>query len=225
MQFDQVQIPAVDPPALATWYNTRFGAESTDSADSTTPQMPSVRLGETTLQFEAVEDASPSHLAFRLLADVETAVDWLADRASILPVEGEQYQWFEFLDATAIYFDDSGGNVLEGLCYTGDSHQTTNSEPIVDGITEVGLPAHEPLALVEWLEETVGLSVWGTPSETFAWVGDRHARFVVVPTDRDWYPTDRKTSLRPLSVTVTERSAQPGRHSHPTLPYEISTEQ
>lgn len=221
MQFDQVRIPATEPSTLGAWYADRFGEESTDHTDSTMTQTTSVQLGETTLQFEAAEDAPPAHLAFRLLADAEAAVDWLADRATVIPVEGTQSRWFEFLDATAIYFEDPEENILEGLCYTDDSHPTGGSEAIVDGVTEVGLPAHEPLALVEWLKETVGLSAWGSPSETFAWVGDRHARFVVVPAGRDWYPTDREAGLSPLSVTVVNRSAQPGRHSHPTLPYEI----
>jgi len=124
------------------------------------------------------------------------------------------------LDATATYFEDPEGNVLEGLCYDGDPRHSADSG-IVDGVTEVGLPAEEPLALVEWLEATVGLSAWGTPSESFAWVGDRHARFVVIPTGREWYPTDRAADRTPVSVTVVDESAPCGRHSHPTLPYEL----
>jgi len=124
------------------------------------------------------------------------------------------------LDATAIYFEDPEGNVLEGLCYDGDPRHRADSD-VVDGVTEVGLPAEEPLALVEWLEERVGLSAWGTPSDTFAWVGDRQARFVVIPTGREWYPTGRAAGSAPVSVTVVDESAPRGRYSHPTLPYEI----
>ncbi|MFW5978049.1 MAG: VOC family protein [Halohasta sp.] len=223
MQFDHLRIPAADPNALRGWYGSLFGVDKTLGDDRQ-----AVRLGETTLQFEQADTSPPIHLAVRLLVDAETAVDRLAERATIIPVDGEPSRWFEFLRATAIYFDDAAGNVLEGLCYDGDTRQSADDGLAdgewVDGVTEVGLPAHEPLALVEWLEGTVGLSAWGTPSETFAWVGDRHARFVVIPTGREWYPTQRAAELAPVSVTVADKSAQPGRYVHPTLPYEISVE-
>jgi|AntDeeMetagen192_2_1112575.scaffolds.fasta_scaffold00330_5 hypothetical protein len=214
MRFEQVVIPAADPARVAEWYRSRFGSSDGSDDEST------VRLGETTLRFTAAEKAPPVHLAVRLLLDGDQAADWLADRATILPVEGEPSRRFEFLDGTAIYFQDPEENVLEGLAYDGDPRQQGDSG-VVDGVTEVGLPAEEPLALVEWLEERVGLSAWGTPSESFAWVGDQHARFVVIPTGQEWYPTDRAAEPVPVSVTVGDESAPRGRYSHPTLPYEI----
>ncbi|MFD1641571.1 hypothetical protein [Halohasta litorea] len=215
MRFEQVAVPAADPAGVAAWYRSRFAPSGDSTADAS-----AVRLGETTLQFTDADNAPLVHLAFRLLLDGDRAVDWLADRATILPVEGEPSRRFEFLDATAIYFEDAAGNVLEGLAYDGDPRQRADSG-VVDGVTEVGLPAQEPLALVEWLEESVGLSAWGTPSESFAWVGDRHARFVVIPTGQEWYPTDRAAAPASVSVTVADESAPRGRYSHPTLPYEV----
>jgi hypothetical protein len=218
MKFDRVGVRAADPESLSRWYGERFGDDGPTAGSQ-------VRLGETTLQFTEHSEAPPVHLAVRLLVGAEQAVDWLADRTTILPVDGEPSRWFEFLDATAIYFEDPETNVLEGLCYTGDSRREVGSTGVVDGVTEVGLPAPDPLALVEWLEETVGLSAWGSPSDTFGWVGDRHARFVVIPVGRTWYPTDRTADIEPVSATVVEASAIPGRHSHPTLPYEIHVSQ
>ena len=215
MQFERVTVPAVDPAETCEWYRSRFVPETEHAGDRS-----AVRLGETDLEFTAAATTPPMHLAVRLLLDGEEAVGWLSERATILPVDGEPSRWFEFLNATAIYFDDPEGNVLEGLCYGSDRRRSTDSGP-VGGITEVGLPARDPLALVEWLEGTVGLSAWGSPSETFAWVGDRHARFVVIPTGREWYPTRRAADLAPMSVTVAAETAHPGRHIHPRLPYEI----
>ena len=216
MRFDRVTVPAVDPDAMGGWYRSRFAPTAGSPEDAST-----VRLGETTLEFTAADSAPPAHLAVRLLLDGAAAVDWLSERATLLPVDGEPSRWFEFLDATAIYFEDVGGNVLEGVCYDGDRRRSDNSTAVVDGLTEVGLPTPDPLALVEWLEGTVGLSAWGSPGETFAWVGDRHARFVVIPTGREWYPTQRVADLAPMSVTVSEEAANTGRHVHPRLPYEF----
>ncbi|WP_253736575.1 hypothetical protein [Halohasta salina] len=214
MRFTRVTMPAVDPLHVAEWYRSRF-SPSPDSPGTG----PVVGLGETDLRFTETDAAPPAHLAFRVLLDGAEIADWLADRAMITPVDGEPSRRFQFLDATAVYAEDPAGNVLEGLSYTGDRRNA--GAAAVDGVTEVGLPARDPLALVEWLETTVGLSPWGTPSDTFAWVGDRHARFVIVPTGREWYPTDRTTGIAPISVTVVDESAHSGRHVHPTHPYEV----
>ena len=221
MRFTRVEVPAVDPTRVGEWYRSRFAPDTDHAGDK-----PAVRLGETALRFADTDTDTtpPAHLALRLLLDGEATVGWLAERATILPVDGEPSRRFEFLDATAVYFEDPEGNVLEGLCYDGDRRPTAESARVVDGVTEIGLPAPDPLALVEWLATTVGLSPWGTPSDTFAWVGDRQARFVVIPTGREWYPTDRTADLAAVSATVADASAHSGRHVHPTLPYEIVVE-
>ena len=96
-----------------------------------------------------------------------------------------------------------------------------SSQPIAS-LTNTGLPAPEPLALVEWLTASVGLSAWGSPSESFAWVGDRAARFVVPPVGGEWYPTDRETGIEPMGVRVVDDDATPGTYRHPELPYDIT---
>lgn len=107
---------------------------------------------------------------------------WTVDRLNLHQTDAEAARRFESLDADAIYASDAAGNVIEWLC--DDDRGAGGGDPAVaafDGVTEVGLPAPEPLALVEWLTESVGLSAWGSPSESFAWVGDRAPRFVVLP--------------------------------------------
>jgi len=235
MRIDRLTIPARDPTALSEWYGALFGADSTTDSEpversnadrSTAESTATVQLGESILELTAAETPSPVHVAIRLYCEPAEACNWLAEQATILPIEGEQSRYFDFLDATAIYFEDPDGNVLEGLCYVGDPRPVAASRTDrVGGITEIGLPAPEPLGLVEWLEATVGLSAWGSPTETFAWVGHRDSRFVVVPAGRSWYPTDRSAEIVPISVRLSANSADPGRHSHPKLPYEIIVEQ
>jgi len=77
---------------------------------------------------------------------------------------------------------------------------------------------------VAWLTDTVGLPTWGTPSGSFAWVGDRTARFVVIPAGTDWYPTDRTAGIAPVTATVREPARVAGTHRHPSLPYEITVD-
>ncbi|RJX49705.1 hypothetical protein [Halonotius pteroides] len=57
---------------------------------------------------------------------------------------------------------------------------------------------------------------------SFAWVGDRRARFVVLPAGSEWYPTEAVADSEPISATVVDSEATPGTYEHPKLPYEIT---
>ena len=213
MRFERVSIPAVDPDGLRDWYARTLGVDSESNR---------VELGVTTLEFQPAAESTPQHLALRTPAAIDDLTAWLAERATILPVEDAQSRRFDFLDADAVYVADGAGNVLECLCYDGDAKQPVDGAVPMAGVTEIGLPAPEVLPLVEWLESAVGLSAWGSPSESFAWVGDRAARFVVLPTGGEWYPTDREVGIEPICVVVVDADATPGTHLHPELPYEIN---
>jgi len=213
MRFERVSIPAVDPEGLSDWYARTLGVDSESNR---------VELGATTLEFQPADESASQHLALRTPAAIDDLTAWLAERTTILPVEGAQSRQFDFLDADAVYFADPVGNVLECICYHGDAKQPVDGAVPMAGVTEVGLPAPETLPLVEWLESVVGLSAWGSPSESFAWVGDREARFVVLPTGSEWYPTDREVGIEPISVRVVDSDATPGTYSHPECPYEIT---
>ena len=76
----------------------------------------------------------------------------------IHPIESAQSGRFEFLDADAVYVADGAGNVLECLCDDGDAAEPLAGGVPIAGVTEVGLPAPDVLAFVEWLESAVGLS-------------------------------------------------------------------
>ena len=213
MRFERVSIPAADPEGLSDWYGRTLGVEATSDG---------VDLGETTLRFEPAIEAAPQHLALRTPVDIDALTAWLAERATIHPIEGDRTRRFEFLDADAVYVADGAGNVLECLFYDGDAAEPLAGGVPIAGVTEVGLPAPDVLALVEWLESAVGLSAWGSPSESFAWVGDRGARFVVLSAGSEWYPTEQAADCEPISATVVDSDATPGTYAHPELPYEIT---
>ncbi len=216
MQIRTVSLPATDPAAQSDWYGQKLGL------DVSVPGQ--VNLGSTRLLFRdtLAAESAPTHLAFRTFANIEPLTRWLNSRVEHYPVDGEQYRRFDFLDADTVYFRGPDGTILECLCYDGDPQIQPLSGAVFAGITEVGLPATETESLVSWLVDTVGLSTWGTPRETFAWVGDRTGRFVVVPTGQSWYPTNQAATIVPTHVTVVEPEAATGAHTHPTLPYEIT---
>ena len=223
MRFEHVSIPAVDPEGLSDWYARTLGVEATSNGDSdgVDGDAASVECGATTLEFQPATESALQHLALRTPADIDALTAWLAKRATIHSIEGAQSRRFEFLDAEAVYVADGAGNVLECLCYDGDAAEPLAGGVPIAGVTEVGLPAPDVLALVEWLESAVGLSAWGSPSESFAWVGDRQARFVVLPAGSEWYPTEQVADSESISATVVDSDATPGTYEHPKLPYKL----
>lgn len=223
MRFEHVSIPAADPEGLSDWYARTLGVETTSNGDSDGVDSDAARvdLGATTLGFQPAVEPAPQHLALRTPADIDALAASLTERATIHAIEGAQSRRFDFLDADAVYIADGAGNVLECLCYDGDAAEPLAGGVPIAGVTEVGLPAPDVLALVEWLESAVGLSAWGSPSESFAWVGDRQARFVVLPAGSEWYPTEQVAASEPISVSVVDSDATPGTYEHPELPYEI----
>ncbi len=232
MQFTNVTVPSRDPIALAEWYHRVFSVPIETNAEDAT-----VFLPDTAISFTHVDDHAPYHLAFRSLAPAAAIHAGLRrhdpdGRSKPVPVEGEPTIRFDFLDADATYFLDPEGNILECLAYDRDvDGQSANGgadrselmDEALQSVTEVGLPGSDPVALRKWLIETVGLGTIGSPSPSFAWVGDFEARFVVVPAGREWYPTDRLSGIDPIEATVTGAGVS-GRHEHPEVPYTVVVE-
>ena len=71
-------------------------------------------------------------------------------------------------------------------------------------------------AVVEWLEEELGLPLYSGDRESFAAVGDERGLLILVPEGRAWLPTDTPTRRHPHSVTIA--AGTPGRHHHPPGP-------
>ena len=99
---------------------------------------------------------------------------------------------------------------------------SAGSRLLIAGLTNLSPSVPEPLAVVAWLTEPARLSAWGSLSESFAWGGDREARFVVLPAGSEWYPTEQAADSEPISATIVDGGATLGTYRHPELPYEIT---
>lgn len=152
-------------------------------------------------------------------ADIERVAEWLADRTSILTVEGDRIVEFPSIKAHSVYFTDPAGNILEFICPFGATGRYDSTT--IAGICEVGLPAHDPPTVADELIEEFGTPAWRSIDKTFTRVGDINGRFLVTSVGRDWFPTDQPAIISPLSVVI--RSVYRAEWTHSELPYEIVT--
>ncbi|NUE03168.1 hypothetical protein HUB97_11805 [Halorubraceae archaeon YAN] len=219
MNVTQLTLSSDDPVALGEWYNDALNVDVLFSDGAAIVSAGSTEM----ILTDADKRTAPYHVAFRSQTPVTELYDWFTDRGEHISVEGESTIRFEFLSADAVYFEDPEGNILECLHYDRDTPKQDSLGPnTVHSVTEVGLPAHDTASLQSWLVDTVGLSTIGSPTETFAWVGDFDSRFVVVPAGRDWYPTDRPAGVSPLTTEVAVENTECEVYESTTHPYTIN---
>ncbi|AFK18275.1 VOC family protein [Haloferax mediterranei ATCC 33500] len=195
MKFHRVAIAAKDPISLCKFYAETLGFAPVPGSQR------SVTAGETTLWFE-LGDTNPGHLAFTVDAAIESVVSWLNDHdIDILETdEGESIR-FDFIEADSVYFEDPEGNVIEYVCYDGQSSGEFDPGTDLRGATEVGMTVPDVSSFIDDLTAALDIERWGEFGEdTVAFVGDKAGRFVVAPAGRPWYPTDREATVGPVSV-------------------------
>ncbi|KAB1192371.1 VOC family protein [Haloferax sp. MBLA0076] len=194
MHVHRVAIAATDPISLCDFYVETLGFASVPGAQR------SVTAGETTLWFE-LGDTDADHLAFTVDADVESVIEWLDERVDILETDEGSSIRFDFMEADSVYFEDPEGNVIEYVCYDGQSSGEFDPETDIVGVTEVGMAVPDVASFVSDLTAAIDVDVWSEFGDgDIVFVGDQTARFVVSAVGRPWYPTDRAAAVDPVSV-------------------------
>lgn len=163
--------------------------------------------GGTRLIFEADSGkAFVYHFAFNIphnqLVDAKI---WLAQHTPLLTYNGENVIEHSAWEAEAVYFRDPGGNIGEVIARRriANSSAIPFSAQSIQGVSEIGLAVEDVQATVAALQADLKLPAFGTPSETFAAVGDDHGLLIVVAKHRVWFPTeDVKAKKRPVTLTI-----------------------
>lgn len=166
-----------------------------------------VQIGRSELLFRHDPTVTPFyHFAFRVLTNQpEAAGAWARQRFSLLPDEGQEVFTSRLWNgATQFYFADADGNVVEFLTQESSAAAAFGPDQICH-ITEMGLPVSDVLATVARLEQALGQGRKNGESATFNPVGDADGALIIVPTGRNWYPTQRPGFS--LSVQIELRAA------------------
>jgi len=154
-----------------------------------------IDTGETELEFVAGEGAPFYHFAF--LAPPERFDELMASTGGLLPdpETGEVGFDFDFWDATAFYFHDPAGNIVEVVAHRG------LADPA--GLSELGLVGDTRTMAAEL--QKLGLELWdGTVEEEgrLAFVGEKGRTLILAPPGRRWIPTGRPAEPHPVEAEL-----------------------
>jgi catechol 2,3-dioxygenase-like lactoylglutathione lyase family enzyme len=192
MKIEQLEIQTKDLIATTAFYQKTLGfsivAKDTSSL--------SFQVGSSILKFAENPDFdSVYHFAFNIPQNkLSQAIVWCSDKVQLIPIEGQGIiATFENWKANAVYFYDNNGNLLEFIA----RHELPNAltKPFdsssILNISEIGIVHENPLALGEKLLEKHHLTFFdkNDNSPTFAAIGDDEGLLIIVPPNRNWYPT------------------------------------
>lgn len=192
MEIKEIQILTDKIEETARFYSETLGFKMIYTNAKTV----SFTAGQSILTFMQSDNLDPKyHFAFNIPCNkLDEAVKWISERTVLIKTSKDAViANFENWNAKAIYFYDNNGNILEFIARYDlnnlDEHPFTISS--VQSISEIGLVTDEPLVSAVELNKENKLAYFskGSISDDFVAVGNDNGLFVIVKTDRNWYPT------------------------------------
>jgi catechol-2,3-dioxygenase len=171
-------------------------------------------VGKSILTFIKSENIQPKyHFAFNIPNNkLEDAINWAESRIKLIEnEENNVIANFESWNANAIYFYDNNNNILEFIARHDLKNATDRpfDTSIIESISEIGIVTEKPLEIAENLIETNDLYYFSksSKSESFVALGDDNGLFIIVETNRKWYPTEQKAEKHysKVKIVVNER--------------------
>lgn len=191
-----------------------------ESADSL-----SVQAGESKMTFQnsSAKLTAYYHFAFTIPDNKsDEAGRWLQHKGISLYSKDDQNQfYFEDWNATASYFYDPQGNLVEFIAH----HSLNNSAELpfeqnsILHISEIGLPVHHVAESSKRICEAFSQEVWRGDGKQFAAIGDANGLFIVVDIKRPWFPDARMPHVSPTQVKIQGESGKILEMSN--LPYQF----
>jgi len=179
-----------------------------------------ITIGSTELVFQQAKSADPFyHFAINIPANkIEEAKTWLKNRTELIWMEQYKSDVADFVNwhAKSVYFYDPAGNILELIARFDLENET--QEPFSSNqflsISEIGLvfPEDEFDKRTHELMNRYRLSYFAKqpPLPQFRAVGDDDGLFIIVPENRNWFPTSKPSGIFPIVIIFFERNKEVG---------------
>ena len=205
MQLTEISLQAKNIPALSDFYAAVLGLPVFENSKRIT-----VTAGRTILHFDPAIDSEPFyHFAFNIPSTkIEEAAQWLKGKVELLWIDEYQSEIAEFTtwNARSVYFFDPAGNIVEFIARAdlNDHAAEAFSAAQIRSVSEIGLvsPVAEFEQRVNDLIQNFHLEYFSKqpPMKHFRAIGDDQGLFIVVPENRNWYPTNIAGGIFPLGV-------------------------
>lgn len=180
-----------------------------------TEKMLMLSAGQTELGFHPSQQQHPRyHFAFNIPCNqIEQALAWIKDKVQLLDIEpNEPIANFRNWNAKAFYFLDNNGNILEFIARNDLQNASANifGPNSILSVSEIGVVGDEVGEHSRELITNYGVDYFAKqpPMPNFAALGDDSGLFIVVPSGRDWYPTNISSSKHWVKVDI-EVNGQP----------------
>lgn len=177
-----------------------------------------IQIGSTDLIFNETKIGEPFyHFAINIPSNkIEEAKSWLSGKVMLLWMEDYKSDIADFVNwrAKSVYFYDPAGNILE-LISRFDLNNKNNrrfSSRQFLSISEAGLvfkpEAFDQKTATLLNNNSLSYFTKQPPLPQFRAIGDDEGLFVVVPENRNWYPTDRPAGIFPITVEFENQGKQ-----------------
>jgi catechol 2,3-dioxygenase-like lactoylglutathione lyase family enzyme len=192
MKIEQLEIQTKDLIATTAFYQKTLGFSIIEKDTASV----SFEAGTSILKFvENPDFDSLYHFAFTIpMNKLSQAIDWCSHKVELIPIEDQNViATFENWNANAVYFYDNNGNLLELIArHTLNNAQTKpfDSTSILN-LSEIGIVHENPLALGKELIQKHHFSFFAKNdnSTAFSALGTDEGLLIIVPPNRNWYPT------------------------------------
>ena len=195
MRILEIEIQTDNIKETETFYSEILGLQLVNKNQNSI----SFKAGQSKLTFIKSDNINPKyHFAFNIPNNkLEEAILWSKSRLSLIENdENGIIANFESWNANAIYFYDNNNNIVEFIARFDLENSTEKPFDIsvIESISEIGIVTDKPLDLAETLIESYNLVYFNksTKSEKFAALGNDNGLFIIVETNRKWYPTEQK---------------------------------
>jgi catechol 2,3-dioxygenase-like lactoylglutathione lyase family enzyme len=206
MQINRVILQTSALKELTAFYNTLMELP----ADSKNENETTIMTGSTELVFKQMSTADPFyHIAINIPANkIEEAKNWLSARVELVWIDQYKSDIADFVNwhAKSVYFFDPAGNIVELIArfdLDNKADELFSSAQFLS-VSEVGLVIKEDEfdSSVNNLLEQYQLSYFAKqpPLPQFRAIGDDEGLFIVVPENRNWFPTEKPSGIFPMEV-------------------------
>ncbi|HYJ62573.1 MAG TPA: hypothetical protein VEV62_02430 [Parafilimonas sp.] len=170
-----------------------------------------ISAGKTRLIFQETNDTEKPfyHFAFNISSNkIKESLKWLKDKVEVLWIEEYKSYIAEFTNwnARSVYFFDVAGNVVELIARfdLDDEVDELFSSSHIRNVSEIGIVfnAEQFDASVNHIMQEYQLEYFSKqpPLKHFRAIGDDEGLFIVVPEQRNWYPTNIPCKIFPLTI-------------------------